>query len=154
MSFSFVFLSFLCDLSVFSSILIPGCPPCIFYFLHIHFTSTQSTLLFAAPSWPLFFVPPTFLAISTTKEDPYWIIVLAIRLQFDSVIAFIHRGFWTSDLASPAFAFPLGVRYDFPESFSDFGPDRFARIRGLTFIYHCYLHFHVHSNDWFVALLW
>lgn len=43
------------------------------------------------------------------NEDPYWIIVFAVRLWVDSVIGFIHQGLCERDPASPAFAFPQGI---------------------------------------------
>lgn len=45
-------------------------------------------------------------------EDPYWIIVFAISLQVDSVIAFIHQGLCKPDPANPAFACPLRILDD------------------------------------------
>lgn len=42
-------------------------------------------------------------------EDPYWIIVFAISLWVDSVIAFIHQGLCKPD---PAFAFPQRILDD------------------------------------------
>lgn len=46
------------------------------------------------------------------NEDLYWIIVFAISLWVDSVIAFIHQGLCEPDPANLAFAFPQRVLDD------------------------------------------
>ncbi len=57
------------------------------------------------------------------NEDPYLIIVFAISLWVDSVIAFIHQGLCKPDPANPAFAFPQRI----PDDLSVRELQRFSR---------------------------
>lgn len=57
------------------------------------------------------------------NENLYWIIVFAISLWVDSVIAFIHQGLCESDPPNPAFAFPQRI----PDDLSIKKLQRFSR---------------------------
>lgn len=150
MSSPLVFLAFLCYLPFPPSVLIhitPLCPHLFHYSSPLLSTSPTAPASFPTTvSYPSLCCSHLTSLLSSThspcnkhcNEDPYWIVVFAISLWVDSVIAFIHQGLCETDPANSAFAFQERVLDDLSikklQRFSYDGKIAQIRTRAPAFI--------------------